>query len=321
MKLVCVSEFGPPEALRIVDAPEPVPAAGQALVAIETIGLGYMDTAARRGESYLASSPGFVPGYEVAGTVAAIGNGVDASWLGRRVFAILRQGGGCAERLTVPANELIPLPDDISCENAVAAGLNALVAQVGVARLPITDTDQVLVRGAGGGIGLMCVQYAALRGGTVVATSSSRERGERLLALGASSIWNRLDSDLDSPAAFDIIIDTIIGQDLPAFFDRLGDNAHYLFCGGVGGLPPADFGMKLIEHFHKSPTVHAFSLNSATLDEVAREAAILFEHIAAGRISSVVDSIMPMADIVAAHRKLDAGQAFGKIILRPDGGA
>lgn len=321
MKKAWVSAFGSPDVLRIVDAPEPVPTAGQALIAIETIGLGYMGTAARRGESYLASSPDFVPGYEVAGTVAAIGDGVDASWLGRPVFAVLRQGGGCAERLTLPVEDLIALPDAISCEDAVAAGLNALVAQGAIARLPVADGTHVLIRGAGGGIGLMCVQYATLRGGTVVASTSSRERGERLIALGASSIWNRLDGDLDSPATFDVIVDTIIGPDLPGFFNRLGNNAHYLFCGGVGGLPPADFGMKLVEHFHRSPTVHAFSLNSASVEQVAAEAAILFAHMAAGRISPVIDSILPMTDIVAAHRKLDAGQAFGKIILRPDGRA
>ncbi|WP_339708097.1 zinc-dependent alcohol dehydrogenase family protein [uncultured Sphingosinicella sp.] len=321
MKQAWVNEFGPPETLRIVDVPEPVPAAGQALIEIETIGLGYMDIAARRGESYLASSPGFAPGYEIAGTVTTLGAGVDPSWLGRRVFAILRRGGGCAERLALPVEELITLPDAISCEDAVAAGLNALVAQGAIARLPIAGGTHVLVRGAGGGIGLMCVQYAALRGGSVVASASSKERGEHLLALGASSIWNRLDGDLDGPEAFDVIVDTIIGPDLPGFFDKLGNNAHYLFCGGVGGLPPADFGMKLIEHFHSSPTVHAFSLNSASIEQVAAEAAILLAHMAARRISPVVDSIMPMADIVAAHRKLDAGQAFGKIILRPNGGA
>ncbi|KQX19641.1 MULTISPECIES: zinc-dependent alcohol dehydrogenase family protein [unclassified Sphingomonas] len=318
MKLVWIAEFGPPEALRIVDAPDPRPGPGTVVVAIETIGLGYMDTAARRGESYLASCPGFTPGYEVAGTVIDTGDGVDGAWCGKRVFAVLRQGGGCAERLELPADELIALPDRISCEDAVAAGLNALVAQGAIARLPIAEGAHVLVRGAGGGIGMMCVQYAALRGGTVVASTSSSDRGERLLALGAASIWNRLDDDLGGAAKFEVIVDTIIGPDLPGFFDRLATNGHYLFCGGVGGLPPADFGMKLVEHFHASPSVHAFSLNSATPERVAAEAAVLFDHMAAGRIKPVIDSVLPMTDIVAAHRRLDAGQAFGKIILRPD---
>nr|WP_047168158.1 zinc-dependent alcohol dehydrogenase family protein [Sphingomonas sp. Y57] len=319
MKRVWVNDFGPPEALRIVDAPEPRPGPGNVVIAIETVGLGYADVAARRGESYLASSPGFVPGYEIAGTVIKVGDDVDDAWRDRRVFAVLRKGGGCAERLELPAEELIALPDGISCEDAVAAGLNALVAQGAIARLPITGGTRVLVRGAGGGIGLMCVQYAALCGGTVVASASSKDRGDRLLTLGAASIWNRLDGDLDAPTGFDVIVDTIVGPDLPGFFDRLGTNGHYLFCGGVGGLPPADYGMKLIEHFHGSPTLHAFSLNSATPEHVAAEAAILFDHIAAGRISPVIDSVLPMADIVAAHRKLDKGQAFGKVILRPDG--
>lgn len=318
MKTIKVGEFGPPEVLQLVEVPDPSPAAGAVVIEIETIGLGYLDTAARRGESYLASSPGFTPGYEVAGTVVDIGADVEDAWRGSRVFAVLRQGGGCAEYIALPVNELIPLPEQVSCEAAVATGLNALVAQVGLARVPIADTDRILIRGAGGGIGLMCLQYAALRGGTIVATTSSQERGERLVALGASSIWNRLASAFEGPELFDVIVDTVVGQEFPTFFDRIANNGHYLLCGAVGGFPPRDFGMKLVEHFHRSPTLHAFSLNSVSLADVAREADVLFQHVRAGRISPIIDSVMPLTEIVAAHRKLDAGQAFGKIVLRPE---
>ena len=317
MRVIRVGQFGPPEVLRLADAPDPRPAADAVVIKIETIGLGYMDTAARRGESYLATSPGFTPGYEVAGTVVDIGSAVDAAWLGSRVFAVLRHGGGCAERVELPVDQLIRLPEQISYEEAVATGLNALVAQVGLARVPIADTDRILIRGAGGGIGLMCVQFASLRGGTIVATTSSKERGERLVTLGAASIWNRLSSLQEGPELFDVIVDTVIGKEFPAFLDRLGINGHYLLCGGLGGFPPSDFGMKIVEHFHRSPTVHAFSLNSVSPAQVAREAAALFQHVQARRISPVIDSVMPLTEVVAAHHKLDAGQAFGKIILRP----
>jgi NADPH2:quinone reductase len=318
VKVVRVSEFGPPEVLRLGDAADPRPAAGAVVIKIQTIGLGYMDAMARRGGSYLATSPGFVPGYEVAGIVIDLGPGVEDAWLGSRVFALPRRGGGCADRVESPVNQLIRLPEQVSYEEAVATGLNALVAQVGLARVPIADTDQILIRGAGGGIGLMCVQYASLRGGTIVATTSSKERGDRLVALGASSIWNRLTGSQEGLGSFDVIVDTVVGEEFPAFFDRLGINGRYLICGGVGGMPPSDFGMKIVEHFHKSPTLHAFSLNSASFDDIAREAAVLFQHLQAGRISPVIDSIMPLTEVVAAHRKLEAGQAFGKIILRPD---
>jgi NADPH2:quinone reductase len=317
MKVIRVSEFGPPEVLRVADVPDPQPAADAVVIKIEAIGLGYMDTAARRGESYLATSPGFTPGYEVAGTIVDNGPGVDDTWLGSRVFAVLRQGGGCAECVELPVEQLIRLPEQVSCDEAVATGLNALVAQAGLARVPMADTDQILIRGAGGGIGLMCVQYASLRGGSIVATTSSKERGERLLALGASSIWNRLTGTQDGPESFDVIIDTVVGKEFPAFFSKLGANGHYLLCGGVGGLPPNDFGMKIVAHFHRSPTLHAFSLNSLSIADVAREAAALFQHVRAGRIAPVIDSVMPLTEVVAAHRKLDAGLAFGKIILRP----
>lgn len=317
MKAIKVSTFGAPDVLRFGEVEKPRPASGSVVIKSEAIGLGYMDTAARRGESYLAASPGFIPGYEVAGTISEIGPAVDEAWLGRRVFAILREGGGCAEFVALPAAELIALPDAISFETAVATGLNALVAQAGLARVPIAATDLVLVRGAAGGIGLMCVQYVALHGNAIVASTSSKERGEMLLSLGATSIWDRNAGDLGA-TSFDVIVDTIVGKDLPSYLDRLRANGRYLICGGVGGPPDSDFGTKIIEHFHSSPTLYAFSLNAASLDDVAREAAILFDHVQAGRILSVIDSVMPLSEAVAAHRRLDAGQAFGKVVLVPD---
>lgn len=318
MKVVRVREFGSPDVLQIDNADEPLPHARAVVVAVGAIGLGYMDTAARRGESYLATSPDFIPGYEIAGTIVGIGTDVEAKWMDRRVFALLRRGGGCAERVEMPLEEIIPLPDGITFVDAVATGLNALVAQVGLARVPMTEASRILVRGAGGGIGLMCVQYASLRGGAIVATTSSRERGERLLALGASLTWNRFDAGGDDLGSFDVVIDTVIGPGLTETFDRLNPNGHYVMCGGIGGMPPSDFGMKILEHFHRSPTLYAFSLNSASLEDVSAEAERLFGHVRAGRIVPVVDSVMPLTDIVLAHRKLDEGGAFGKIVLEPD---
>lgn len=321
MKAVTVSQFGSPDVLRFGDVPDPRPEADSVVVAVEAVGLGSMDAAARRGGSYFAPEPGFIPGYEIAGTVIEAGTNAAKSWLGSRVFAVLRTGGGCAERVEITQDQLIHLPDAISCEAAVGTGLNALVAQVGLSRIPIANTSKLLVRGAGSGIGLMAVQFGALRTAAIAATTSSKQRGERLRALGASSIWDRTTAGQDGSEAFDIIVDTVIGEEFPAFFDRLANNGHYMMCGGLGGLPPSDFGMKLLEHFHKSPTLYAFSLNSASFEDVAREAATLFDHIEAGRIAPVIDCVLPLSGAIEAHRKLDAGEAFGKIILKPDGTA
>jgi NADPH:quinone reductase-like Zn-dependent oxidoreductase len=182
----------------------------------------------------------------------------------------------------------------------------------------MADRDRVLVRGAGGGIGLMCVQFAAVRCDAVTATSSSELRGEALRGLGASSIWHRTSGGPLAPASFDVIIDTVVGDEWPSYFDRLESNGRYLMCGGIGGMPPRDFGMKILEHFHKSPTLYAFSLNSIALADIEREATILWNHVQAGRILPVVHSVLPLSKIVAAHRMLDAGDVFGKIVLVPD---
>jgi NADPH:quinone reductase-like Zn-dependent oxidoreductase len=318
MRVVRVGAFGPPDVLQLDEAPDPHPTAGAAVVGIEAIGLGYMDTMARRGGSYLGSEPGFVPGYEIAGTVRAVGAEDDRAWLGRRVFAVLRRGGGCAEQIALPIDELVQLPDRVSYVQAIGAGLNGLVAQAALERVPIAASDRVLVRGAGGGIGLMCVQYAARRGGEIVATTSSTEKGERLIALGATTVWNRLTASLDDLTSFDVIVDTVVGKDLPAFIGKLGRDGRYLICGGVGGAPPPDFGMALFRSFHSAPTLYAYSLNAASPSEIEARAASMFGDIQSGRLAPVIDSVLPLSEIVAAHEALEAGQAFGKIILKPN---
>jgi NADPH:quinone reductase-like Zn-dependent oxidoreductase len=318
MRVVRVGAFGPPDVLQFDEAPDPQPTAGAAVVEIEAIGLGYMDTMARRGGSYLGAEPGFVPGYEIAGIVREVGAEADKAWLGRRVFAVLRRGGGCAGQIAIPVDQLVQLPDQVSYDQAIGAGLNGLVAQAAIERVPIAASDRILVRGAGGGIGLMCVQYASRRGGEIVATTSSTEKGERLIALGATTVWNRLTAPLDDLNAFDVIVDTVVGKDLPTFIGKLGRHGRYLICGGVGGAPPQEFGMALFRSFHSAPTLYAYSLNAASPPEIEGRAASMFEDIQTGRLTPVVDSVRPMSEIVAAHEALEAGQAFGKIILKPD---
>jgi NADPH:quinone reductase len=128
LKAIVVQSLGGPQNLALVDLPAPSAGAGQVLTAVEAAGVGLVDVLLRQGPIPGSSAPGFVPGIEVAGTVITVGEGVDRSWLERRVFTMVT-GGGYAERVAAEASRLVPLPPTMKAVDAVALGVNALVLE------------------------------------------------------------------------------------------------------------------------------------------------------------------------------------------------
>jgi NADPH:quinone reductase-like Zn-dependent oxidoreductase len=311
VKAVVIKEFGPPEGLAVVDVPTPVPTAGQVLVAVEAIGVGGVDVVIRRGdlEAY-GFRPGFVPGGEVAGTVAAVGDGVDPHLVGQRVWAATGTGGGYAEQAVAPVGDVVPLPDGRSVVDAVTMGSAGVVAHFGLAHAHFAAGESVLVRGAAGSIGIMTVQLAA-PAGTVSVTTSSPDgaRGARLRELGATHVRGRNE---ESGETYDVIIDVVAGPDLPGFVDRLRPNGRLVIVGAVGGQPPADFGGRLMAAFQRSLSVATFS--AATVSGPARNA-VRAEQFARSGLRAVVHDVLPLDQAVEAHRRMDGGQVFGRIVL------
>ncbi|MGW2838869.1 zinc-binding dehydrogenase [Streptomyces sp. NPDC001493] len=320
MKAIVIQRFGGPEGLAVVDLPDPVPAAGQVVIATEAVGVGGVDTVIRSGAlAAYGFKAGHVPGGEVAGTVTAVGDGVDASWIGERVWAATGTGGGYVERALAPVEEIVPLPADLSPVDAVTLGSAGVVAHFGLRHAHFAPGETVLVRGAAGSIGIMTVQLAARRGAAAVAvTTSSYERGERLRRLGATHVLDRSGvGGEEAPAGYDVIIDVVAGQDLPSFFDRLNPNGRMVAVGAVAGKPPADFGTRIMAAFQKSMSFGAFS--AATVTGADRRAVRSEQFAAAGRgeIATVVHEVLPLDEAVSAHRKMDAGEVFGRIVLTP----
>ncbi|MFD6529299.1 zinc-binding dehydrogenase [Streptomyces sp. NPDC060184] len=320
MKAIVIQRFGGPEGLAVVDLPDPVPAAGQVVIATEAVGVGGVDTVIRSGAlAAYGFTAGHVPGGEVAGTVTAVGDGVDAAWIGERVWAATGTGGGYAERASAPVDEVVALPPNLSAVDAVTLGSAGVVAHFGLRHAHFAPGETVLVRGAAGSIGIMAVQLAARGGAAAVGvTTSSYERGERLRRLGATHVLDRSgDGEEEAPAGYDVIIDVVAGPDLPSFFDRLNPNGRMVAVGAVAGQPPADFGTKIMAAFQKSMSFAAFS--AATVTGADRRAVRSEQFAAAGRgeIETVVHDVLPLDAAVAAHRTMDAGEVFGRIVLTP----
>ncbi|MFI1330817.1 zinc-dependent alcohol dehydrogenase family protein [Streptomyces sp. NPDC020845] len=320
MKAVQIRTFGGPEGLALVDLPTPVPTEGEVVIAVEAVGVAGVDVLIRRGAlAAYGFEEGFVPGSEVAGTVTAVGQGVDASWVGRRVWAFTGTGGGYVEQACAPLEQVLPLPPGLSPAHAVAVGSPGAVAHFGLAHAHFAPGDAVLVRGAAGSIGIMAVQLAARKGASAVAvTTSSAERGERLRRLGATDVLDRSGhGGADAPAGYDVILDVVAGDDLPSFFDRLNPHGRMVAVGVVGGQPPADFGTALMARFQKSISFATFSadtVGAADLQAVRREH---FTAAARGELTAVVHDVLSLDQAVLAHHKMDAGEVFGRIVLTP----
>ncbi|NGO09866.1 zinc-dependent alcohol dehydrogenase family protein [Streptomyces sp. HC44] len=320
MKAVVIREFGNPDGLEVVDLPVPVPGPGQVRITTEAIGVGGVDAVIRRGTlAGLGLREGHLLGSEVAGTVTAVAEGVDPSWMGRRVWAFTGLSGGYAEQAVASVEDVLPLPDGMTGADAVTLGSSGAVAHFALDRARVAPGETVLVRGAAGSIGITAVQLAARGGaGAVVVTTSSQERGARLRDLGATHVLDRSgEGGPDAPSGFDVVIDVVGGPELPQFLDRLNPNGRYVAVGVVAGQPPADFGMRLIDAFRSSLSFATFSLDTVPGPDRQAVRSSQFAAAAHGDLRTVVHEVLPLDKAALAHREMDAGKVFGRVVLAP----
>ncbi|WPB89505.1 quinone oxidoreductase family protein [Streptomyces malaysiensis] len=301
--------------LDVVDAPEPAPGPGQVLVDIDAIGVGYVDVMARRGEYPYFPGAGSVPGLEVVGRVTSAGPHAPEATDGHRVLA-LPSFGGYAEKAVADADRVLPAPPGVDAADVVALGVNALVAEGVLDRAGAAPGERVLIRGAGGGIGVLATQIAAARGGEVTVVTSSAARGERLRALGAARVVDRTGSALPDET-YDVIVDTVAGPDMGKHLELLRLNGRYVLCGAAGGAPGPESFEPLLSRFHTSPTLIAFSLNSVAPEDLRTSWARVLTMLEEGRLSPVLDRSFPLTEAEAALRLVESGKPFGKVVLNP----
>jgi NADPH2:quinone reductase len=188
MKAVQLSRFGPPDVLEIVEVPTPIPQPGEVLVRVRASGVNFFETLMREDRYAMTPELPMIFGVEVAGVIEALGDGVAASLLGARVavpmFAVGRGSGGYAERLAIDAASVVPIPDELSFEDATALMVQGLTALHLVRQSPPVGKT-VLVNAAAGGVGSLLVQLAKRAGAKlIVATASTNEKLDF-----ARSIW------------------------------------------------------------------------------------------------------------------------------------
>ncbi len=314
MKAFFATGYGGPEVMRLGELPEPVPRAGQVVVAVRAASVNPVDWKVRRGDMRLLSGPPpRILGVDLAGTVAAVGPGVAGPAVGAAVYGttrmMLREQGSHAERVAVPARRLAPVPAGLSFEEAAALPVAALTALNGLRRCGDLTGKAVAVVGATGGVGHLAVQSARARGARVTAVCSGRN-ADRARALGAEEVLDYREVDF-----------TKSGRRWDVVFDAHGEvgfaaAARVLAQRGVYATTLA--GPAAVARHLWGRLTGGRQLALANLRDRTEDYAELARLVAGGGVKPVVARVFPLDRAAEAFAALEAGGTVGKIIIRVD---
>ena len=325
MHAIEVAEHGGPEVLNYVDRPQPSPGPGEVLIKAEAIGVNFVDTYFRSG-LYPHDLP-FVLGAEVAGTVAAVGDGVTSFTVGDRV-ASADAVGAYAEYCVAPADVVARVPDSVGFDVAAAALLKGMTAHYLIKSVyPVQSGDAVLVHAGAGGVGLILTQWAAGLGARVITTVSTPAKAELSREAGAADVLDYPGDDADEFGRR--IRDLTAGAGVAAVYDGVGATTFdaslaslavrgtlALFGASSGPVPPVDpqrLNAAGSVYLTRPSLVHF----TRTGEEFAWRSSELFDAIAAGSLSVTVSRSYSLADAAQAHRDLQGRQTVGSIVLTP----
>ncbi|MGW6781148.1 NAD(P)H-quinone oxidoreductase [Streptomyces sp. NPDC054987] len=323
MHAITIEQPGGPEALVWADVPDPVPGEGEVLVEVAASAVNRADVLQRQG--FYDPPPGAsrLPGLECSGRIAAVGAGVSGWAVGDEVCALLA-GGGYAQRVAVPAGQLLPVPPGVDL--VTAAALPEVVTTVWsnvfmVAGLRPGET--LLVHGGASGIGTMAIQLGKAVGATVAVTAGGPDKLARCKELGADVLVDYREQDFVAAvrdatggAGADVILDIMGAKYLSRNVDALAVNGRLAVIGLQGGVKGE---LNLGALLAKRAAITATSLRARPLEEKAAIMAAVREHVwplvAAGRVRPVVHAAFPMRDAAEAHRVMEAGTHVGKLLL------
>jgi NADPH:quinone reductase len=320
MRRVQATHFGDPDVLVAGEAPDPIAGPGEVVVDVSVAPTLYVETQIRRGwgREWFPVEPPYVPGAGVAGRVMAVGAHVNPSWMGRRVVADTGDGG-YAERVVVPAETLIGVPDRLGLREAAAVlhdGRTALrLAEI----VDIRPGEWVLVVGAGGGLGALLVQLAHAAGAHVIAAARGEQKLDLAVELGADVVvdysepdWVKRVRDATDGAGVDVVFDGAGGEVGRAAFGVTGAggrfSAHGAPSGGFATIDPSEaasrgIAMSGIDDVRLAPR------------DAKRMAERALSEAAAGRITPVIGQTFPLEQAADAHAAIESRDVIGKTLL------
>ncbi|MGI9344797.1 MAG: NADPH:quinone oxidoreductase family protein [Gammaproteobacteria bacterium] len=323
MKAQLCKEFGPPETLVLEEIPDPVAEKGQVVVDIEAAGVNYPDALMIAGKYQFRPPFPFAPGGEIAGTIAAIGEGVTEFKIGDRVMGLCGNGA-FAEKIAIPAASLMPIPAQMSSEKA--AGFSMVYGTSWYAlkqRANLQPSEVLLVLGAGGGVGVSAVELGKAVGAQVIAAASSDEKLQVAQQAGADHLINYSDGELKEKVkaltngkGADVIYDPVGGDLFNQCLRCVNWNGRILVIGFTGGIPqiPTNLvllkGCQIVGVFWGAFTQREPDTNAANFAE-------LFEMFSNGRIDPPIHHTFSLENTPAAIKLLADRKATGKIVIKP----
>jgi NADPH:quinone reductase-like Zn-dependent oxidoreductase len=342
MNAVVLREHGGPDVLKAEAIERPEPGPGEVRVRVRAVALNHLDLWVRRGGPAFHVEYPHRLGADIAGEIDVVGAGVDDVRAGDKTivqpglscmrcaaclaghdnlcrrYRILGENaqGGYAEYIVVPRVNLAPYPERLGFADAAATILPFLTAwQMVVHKARVAPGHDVLVHGAGSGIGVAAIQIAKLHGARVIATAGSDDKLARARALGADDVVNYRTGDFAATAkqltgkrGVDAVIEHVGGDTFVASIKATANGGRIVTCGATSGFTPQ---IDLRHVFFRQIEILGSTMGSKA-DLLAVQT-----HVAAGRLRPVVHAVLPLARAAEAHRMLEAREAFGKVVLEP----
>ncbi|GAB4245623.1 MAG: medium chain dehydrogenase/reductase family protein [Acidobacteriota bacterium] len=341
MRAVRIEKTGPPEVLVERELPVPRPAEGEVSIRVEFSGVNFADLLQRLGLYGHAPKRPYVPGFEVAGYVEAVGLGVRQIRPGQRVAALTRFGG-YAETVVAPESSVFRLPRHVSLAAAAALPVNFLTAWFCLYRLAnVRRRESVLITAAGGGVGTAAVQLAHSTGCNTFAVTGSSHKVMRLKELGADYVIDASREDVaevvareTAPHGLDVLLDSVGGETLRRLIPLVGPLGRVVTYGMSAAAPSAARRWwAALQSYWKMPrftplqlierNIGVFGFHLGLLESRKEEVRSAFEQIlaltAARRVAPAIDRVFPLTaqGAAEAHRYLHERRNFGKVLLSP----
>ncbi len=325
-----------PSGLRVAERELPAPGAGQALIRVEASGISFAEQQMRRGKYYDQPAFPFVPGYDLVGTVTAVGADIDRNLIGRRVAALTKTGGW-SSHVVLDADELVGVPGGLDAAEAETFVVNGITAWQMLHRTANVRAGQtILVHGANGGVGSTLVQLARAAGIRVIGTASARN-AEAVAALGATWVDYRGDVPAQvralAPGGVDAVFDHVGGPGIVDSFRLLAPHGTLVSYGtaatkndeGNSRLPVLRLFARLLlwNALPNRRGAHFYNIWAGKRDarrfhnRIIEDLSAVFDLAASGALRAQVAARIPLTDAARAMELAESGTVVGKVVLVP----
>jgi len=318
MRAAVCPEYGPPEVVRVEEHPVPTAQAGQVGVRVQAAAVNFPDVLLIANSYQVSVPPPFVPGSEFAGVIDEVGSGTTGFAIGERVTGT-GMIGAFAERIVIAPSSLTPIPEGVDAPTAAAFGVAHRTAYHTLRSVAgLKAGDELVVLGAGGGVGLAAVQLGVALGANVTAVASSAEKLDVAAGYGAKELINYHDAELRAalrgalPDGADIVVDPVGGELSEPALRSLNRGGRFITVGYASGvIPRIPLNLVLVKGIH----VLGFQFQDVPADEFERNEAELRELLVSGRVTPHIGAVYPLTEAAKALRHVADGRAIGKVLI------